>query len=191
MKQYLGAATDPAGDGASLGAAVTGDTLRLPLKHAARVYDRHEAGRREPYNVFSVLRSDHDQVNLHSRYLVALLNHRKSLGRSRKNLADFLQRLEISGFDHAGASMVCERNKIDLMVRDQSSMQGVISENKISAADQPRQLARYAKQMREHDRHVLYLTLNNREALEYSTGGIRFRCSSYKTDRARWLKGCE
>ena len=191
MNQYLGAATDLAGDGASSGATVTGDTFRLLLEKAARVYDRHEAGRREPFNVFSVLRSEHDEVNLHSRYLAALLDHRKSPGQSRENLADFLQRLEISGFDHDRASVDREWNNIDLLVRDQSSMQAVIIENKIWAAGQPRQLARYAEQMREYDRHVLYITLDGREASEDSAGGIGYRCISYKSDLVRWLKGCQ
>ena len=146
---------------------------------------------REPFNLFSVLRSEHDEVNLHSRFLAALLDHRQSPGQSRENLADFLQRLEISGFDHDGASVDREWNNIDLLIRDQASMQAVIIENKIWAADQPRQLARYAEQMREYDRHVLYLTPDGREASEDSAGGIAYRCISYKSDLVRWLKGCQ
>ena len=38
------------------------------LKEAARLYEKHEAGRPEPFNVFSVLRSESDEVNLHSRF---------------------------------------------------------------------------------------------------------------------------
>ena len=191
MNQDLGAATDLAGDSASSSGHVSSDTFRLLLEKAARVYDRHEAGRREPFNVFSVLRSEHDEVNLHSRFLAALLDHRQSPGQSRENLADFLQRLEISGFDHDGASVDREWNNIDLLIRDQSSMQAVIIENKIWAADQPRQLARYAEQLRKYYRHVLYLTPDGREASEDSTGGIAYRCISYKSDLVRWLKGCQ
>lgn len=191
MNQYLGASTDSTGDGASSSATVTGDTFRLLLEKAARVYDRHEAGRHEPFNVFSVLRSEHDEVNLHSRFLAALLDHRQSPGLSRENLADFLQRLEIGGFDHNGASVDREWHNIDILVRDQSSMQAVIIENKIWAADQPRQLARYAEQMREYDRHILYLTLDGHEASVDSAGGIGYRCISYKSDLVSWLKGCQ
>ena len=65
------------------------DAFRLLLEKAARLHDRYEAGRREPFNVFSVLRSEHDEVNLHSRFLAALLDHRQSPGQCRENLADF------------------------------------------------------------------------------------------------------
>ena len=191
MNRCLGTATDLTGDGASSGEPLTIDTFRLLLEKAARAYDRYEARRREPFNVFSVLRSKHDEVNLHSRFLAALLDHRQSPGLSRENLGDFLRRLEISDFDHDGASVDREWNNIDLLIRDQSSMRAVIIENKIRAADQPRQLARYAEQMREYDRHVLYLTLDGREASEDSADGIAYRCISYKNDLVRWLKGCQ
>ena len=46
MNQDLGAATNLTGDGASLDEPVISDTFRLLLEKAARVYDRHEAGRR-------------------------------------------------------------------------------------------------------------------------------------------------
>ena len=36
------------------------DSYRLLLKRAARLYEKHEAGRQEPFNVFSVLRSESD-----------------------------------------------------------------------------------------------------------------------------------
>ena len=194
MNQNLGAATDLAEDGASLGATVTGDTFRLLLEKTARLYDRHEAGRSEPFNVFSVLRSEHDEVNLHSRFLAALLDHRKSPGKTRENLADFLQQLKISDFDHDRASVHREWNNIDLLVRDRSSMQAVIIENKIWAADQPRQLERYAEEMRKrgYKPHVLYLTPDGREASKDSAGDIHCRPISYRDDFfLRWLKGCQ
>ena len=70
-------------------------TFRLLLEKAARLHDRHETGRREGFNVFTVLRSEHDEVNLHSRFLAAVLDHRQSPGESRENLKDFLDRLSL------------------------------------------------------------------------------------------------
>ena len=167
------------------------ESFRLLLEKAARLHDRHEAGRREPFNVFSVLRSEHDEVNLHSRFLAALLDHRQSPGQSRENLADFLHRLDIGDFDHDGASVKREWNNIDILVCDRSSMQAVIIENKIWAADQPRQLARYAGQMKEYACHVLYLTPDGREASEDSADDIQYRCISYKNDLVPWLRECQ
>ena len=167
------------------------DSFRLLLEKAARIHDRHESGRREPFNVFSVLRSEHDEVNLHSRFLAALLDHRQSPGESRENLADFLDRFGIREFGHDRASVDREWNNIDILICDQSSMKAVIIENKIWASDQPRQLQRYAEQMSKYERHVLYLTPDGREASEDSAGDVDYRCISYKTDLVSWLRGCQ
>ena len=161
------------------------------LEKAARFYDRHEAGRRESFNVFSVLHSEHDEVNLHSKFLAALLDHRQSPGGSRENLADFLRVLDIAGFDHDRATVDREWSNIDILVCDQSSMQAVIIENKIWAADQTRQLQRYVEQMKGYKPHVLYLTPDGREASEDSAGGVAYRCISYKDDLVSWLRGCQ
>ena len=167
------------------------DSFRLLLEKAARLHDRHEAGRREPFNVFSVLRSAHDEVNLHSRFLAALLDYRQSPDGPRENLADFLDRFEIRGFGHDHATVDREWSNIDILIRDQSSMKAVIIENKIWAADQPRQLQRYAEKMKEYEPHILYLTLDGREASEKSAGDVEYRCISYETDLVPWLKGCQ
>ena len=167
------------------------DSYRLLLERAARSHDRHEAGRRETFNVFSVLRSEHDEVNLHSRFLAALLDHRQPPGEHRENLADFLRRLDIHDFDYDRAYVDREWSNIDIVIRDQISLRAVIIENKIWAADQPRQLLRYAEQMKEYERHVLYLTPDGREASEDSAGDIDYRCLSYKSDLVPWLKGCQ
>ena len=167
------------------------DSFRLLLEKAARFHDRHEAGRREHFNVFSTLRSEHDEVNLHSRFLAALLDHRQSPGESRENLADFLDRFEIRGCGHDRATVDREWSNIDILICDQSSMQAVIIENKIWAADQPRQLQRYAEQMRDYERHILYLTLDGREASEDSAGDVDYRCISYKNDLVPWLRSCQ
>ena len=63
---------------------------QLLLEKAALLYERYEAGRRDSFNVFSVLRTEHDEVNLHSRFLAALLDYRQPSDGHRENLADFL-----------------------------------------------------------------------------------------------------
>ncbi len=169
------------------------DSFRLLLEKAARLHDRHEAVRREPFNVFSVLRSAHDEVNLHSRFLAALLDYRQSPDGPRENLADFLDRFEIRGFGHDHATVDREWSNIDILIRDQSSMQAVIIENKIWAADQPGQLQRYAEQMEMEGYvpHVIYLTPDGWEASHDSAGDLDYRSISYKTDLVPWLEGCQ
>ena len=175
----------------SLGGPFMSDTFRLLLEKAARIHERHEAGRQEAFNVFLVLRSEHDEVNLHSKFLAALLDHRQSPGESRENLANFLHRLEIHKFDHDRATVHREWNNIDIVICCRSSMQAVIIENKIWAADQPRQMERYAEQMKEYECHLLYPTPDGREASEDSAGDIEYRCISYKSDLVPWLNGCQ
>ena len=189
---------DSAVDAGSVKGPVTIDTYRLLLEKAARSFDRHEAGRQEPFNLFSVLRTDHDEVNLHSRFLAALLGEHPRV--SRDNLQDFLQRFcqrevgrkfDLEKFDHETAVIDREWNNVDILIRDQASMQAVIIENKIWAADQPRQLVRYAEQMEGYDYRVLYLTLDGRDPSEDSAGGIEYRCVSYEPDLQPWLEGCQ
>ena len=173
---------------------VVNSTNLLLLVQAARIHERHETGRREGFNVFSVLRSEHDEVNLHSRFLAALLGHRQSPEEPeepRENLADFLDRLKVRDVHPDCASVDREWNNIDIAIRDRISGQTVIMENKIWAVDQSRQLERYAEQMKEYECHVLYLTPDGRAASEDSAGGIEYRCLSYKSDLVPWLKSCQ
>ena len=170
------------------------DNYRLLLEKAGRLYERHEAGRRETFNVFSVLRSEHDEVNLHSRFLAALLDYRKSHDGPRENLADFLRSVDVRDFEQNHATVERESGNIDILIRDRASKQAVVIENKIWAGDQPRQLQRYAEQLKEegHDApHLLYLTLDGRDPSEDSAGDLKYDCISYKEHISRWLGRCQ
>ena len=189
---------DSAVDAVSADGPVAIDTYRLLLEKAARSFDRHEADRREPFNLFSVLRAEHDEVNLHSRFLAALLGEHP--GVSRENLKDFLdqfcprevgRKFDVEKFRHETAVIDREWNKVDILIRDQDSMQAVIIENKIWAKDRPRQLARYAEQMRGYRYHVLYLTLDGHEPSEDSAEGVKYQCVSYEPGLRPWLEGCQ
>ena len=169
------------------------DNYRLLLEKAGRLYERHEAGRRETFNVFSVLRSEHDEVNLHSRFLAALLDYRKSQDGRRENLADFLRSVDIRDFDQNHAAVERESGNIDILIRDRVSKQAVVIENKIRAGDQPRQLQRYAEQLEEKgygSPHLLYLTLDGHDPSEDSAGSLKPECISFG-DILPWLKRCQ
>ena len=170
------------------------DSYRLLLEKAARLYERYEAGRPEPFNVFSVLRSEHDEVNLHSRFLHALLDYRQPSDGHRENLEDFLRSIVgIDKLDPDDAMVERESDNIDILIRDPSSMQAVVIENKIWAEDQSQQLWRYAEQLKGQDYtpHLLYLTLDGHSPSEDSAGGLEYKCISYKEDLPPWLKRCQ
>ena len=171
-----------------------GDRHRLLLERAGRLFDRYEAGRVEPFNVFTVLRSAHDEVNLHSRFLTALLDYRQPPEGQRENLKDFLDEFSIDGIDHNEAKVEREADNIDILIRDRGTMRAVVIENKIWAADQDRQLQRYKEQMEDAGYEVLrilYLTPDRRDASEESAGELDYQRVSYKEDLLPWLKRCQ
>ena len=173
---------------------------RWLLSEAARLYERHEAVRRDPFNVFSVLHTEYDEVNLHSWFLHALLDYRQLSTGHRKNLADFLHsivRMDKDKIDPDDAIVERESDNIDILIRDPSSVRdhpsAVVIENKIWAGDQPEQLRRYEKKMKgqSYTPHLLYLTLDGRSPSEDSADGLKYECISYKEDLPPWLKRCQ
>lgn len=160
------------------------------LKDAALLYERHEAGRGTPFNVFTVLRSGSDEVNLHSRFLVALLKHRKALGEPRENLKDFLGTVagyweretddaghevlktivEESDFKSDSIRIERESNYIDILIANDAEPKWAVAiENKIWAGDQPQQLWKYYDSLAGYDnRAMLYLTSDGHEPEEDS-----------------------
>lgn len=98
------------------------------------------------FNLFSVLRSSSDEVNLHSRFLAFLLNPKASHNCGSELLKNFLSTMEIEGFDVTNATVQTEYHNIDVLIRNPAG-QAIIIENKIYADDQPEQLARYYQRM--------------------------------------------
>ncbi len=170
------------------------DNYRLLLERVARLYERHEAGRRAPFNVFSVLRSPSDEVNLHSRFLHALLNYRKPREAARGNLKDFLEHVGIKDFEERGAEVGRERDNIDILITTADKKKAVVIENKIWAIDQPEQLQKYHKKLKKQgysDIYLLYLTPYGREPSKESVGDLPYEALSYKAHLPPWLKRCQ
>ena len=167
---------------------------RRLLQQAALLYERHGSGDQETFNIFSVLRAESDEVNLHSRFLAALLDHRKSSDAPMRNLADFLQSVVgIKDFRLEDAAVERERYGIDILIRNPSSREAVVIENKLRAQDQSRQLARYAERM-ESDGYrepcLLYLTLDGRSPDEGSADSRDVKPVSYR-ETVPWLERCQ
>ena len=169
------------------------NTCRM-LERAAGLYERYGSVEREDFNTFSVLRAETDEVNLHSRFLAALLRHRKSSDPILRNLEDFLRDVvDIGDFRLDGVEIERERHGIDILIRNPTSREAVVIENKIWARDQHRQLVRYAESM-ENDGYreprLLYLTLDGSAPDEGSADGRAVTPVSYR-EIIPWLERCQ
>ncbi len=172
----------------------------LLLKDAAILYERHGAGRPEPFNVFTVLRRESDEVNLHSRFLHALLNHRKPGGEEgAANLRDFREQFApepLRDFALDGAKVERERDYIDILITNDRG-QALAIENKIYAGDQDRQLKGYREKLvkqgyKKEDIHLLYLAIDGRNPSEASVDGLseeEYTSISYEAILP-WLERC-
>jgi hypothetical protein len=150
------------------------------------------------FNVFSLLRSEDDEVHLHSRFLAELLDPDGDHCQDDKLLSAFLQRVGIEGFRTEDISVRREYRDIDVLVTNED--QAIVIENKIYAHDQERQLERYYDAMcREgfEDVFTVYLTLDGSSPSRYSLGGLPDRIGddgvtliSYRDDVREWLDDC-
>ena len=155
------------------------------------------------WNVFTILRAEHDEVHLHSAFLAALLNPRGAHGCGSEFLALFLEMAGVT-VDAPGdlerACVEAERRfgktgQIDLLI---TAGRLVVVENKIHAADGDRQLERYHAYARQRATvqgraQVLYLTLAGGEPPAHSLGALaaeELACLSYHDDVLRWLEKC-
>ena len=169
---------------------------QLLLAEAAQFYEKYEIGHPEPFNIFSVLRTESDEVNLHSRFLHALLDYKRPRDEKKENLKDFLQHVGIEDFDQTGVKVDRERYYIDLLITNKAR-QAVVIENKIWAGDQPKQLQKYHKTLKDRgydDIHLLYLTLYGHDPSENSIGDLdneQIITISYKDDLPPWLERCQ
>ena len=170
---------------------------RSILGKAAVLYEKYNVGRPDPFNVFTVLRSRSDEVNLHSRFLHALLDHREpGKEQERRDLKDFLEIVvKVKNFDIRDAKVQREKDNIDLLIINKVKTPWVVViENKIWAGDQPRQLKRYHESVSpgidEANIHILYLTPYGHEASEDSAGDVEYKPVSYE-DLLPWLETCQ
>ena len=166
------------------------------------LHDAYEAGRPKPFNLFTVLRSSHDEVNLHSRFLAALLDHRDSRN-SPKYLEDFVKtvlKTTDGRFDYTEAKVERERDHIDILISfgKKQAKQAIVIENKIYAEDQDCQLSRYwdTVQKREVPKpniHLVYLTLDGKPPSSESMGSLNVPVIKlgYNSDNFQdWLRNC-
>lgn len=135
---------------------------------------------------------ERDEVNLHSRFLVDLLNPKGSHSQGDYFLDRLLKQIDISNFELKSVSVKREYQNIDILLTN-SRMQAIIIENKIYAGDQLQQLERYYQTIKDEgykDIEIIYLTLYGDEPSDQSRGKLSsdfIKIVSYKDDIVAWL----
>ena len=161
--------------------------------------------KKEDFNIFSILRNEYDEVNLHSKFIVELLKN-KNYG--KKFIEIFLEKLEIQVFNYENVYVFSEYSKgingrIDILLEFSKGKEkkAIIIENKIYAEDQIGQLNRYYysminKNYSNDELEIVYLTLDGSEPNEESTKGLtkevreKIITMSYKENIVEWLNDC-
>lgn len=170
------------------------------LHEAARLDERWRTNRPEPFNVFTALRSASDEVNLHSRFLHALLNYVDPASGDRENLIAFLREVAVANdFSLKQLRVNREWSRIDLLISNQFK-QAVIIENKIWHKDTKLQLQGYhdgliGRGYVDADIRIVYLTLDGRNPDPESQGEIpddKIEPVSYGGEKFQsWLHDCQ
>lgn len=156
------------------------------------------------FNVFSILRKESDEVNLHSAFLYELLNPVGSHNLKSVFLQKFFECANQSLNEAKNDSLISldcdsvkvqkEADYVDILLTDDKNV--LILENKIYAEDQPQQLERYYEKHKDKNVAIIYLTLYGDVPSDQSIGIVQdideviIITLSYKTDILRWLNEC-
>lgn len=156
----------------------------------------------DEFNIFSILRNERDEVNLHSKFIGELLKNR-SFGDIFLNF--FLEAIEIKIDGEINKNIYLEygandNGRIDILLKinSKSLKKAVVIENKIDAGDQWQQLQRYVEAMKKEgyskdEITIVYLTLAGDTPSDYSLGCIQVnevKILSYKDDVISWIERC-
>lgn len=188
------------------------------LTEVCRISDKYreqELASGEYYNIFQVIDMTSNETSVHSAFIADLLNPK---GRHRMRDIFLKQFLELNvfknmGFDLSNATVEREKyignvtedtgGRIDILVRDSSSKQSIIIENKIYASDQDNQIRRYYNyaQSLNTEYRLIYLSLfgdihdecrttGNAKNNKKLVLGKDYYALSYEKDILEWLNRC-
>ncbi len=163
------------------------------------------------YNPLKAVQSPYDEVNMHSGFLVSLLNPRGEHYQDDLFLRLFLQALGLAEWfgSTKNAQVFKEKQKIDIHIFN--GEKHIIIENKLEAPDQPNQIARYIDAVKSENVEykniaVVYLSPLGREPspnsldkwqikgdlLEFDENKIKYRQISYEKDiLKKWIESCQ
>lgn len=154
----------------------------------------------ENFNIFSILRNEYDEVNLHSKFIVELIKN-KTYG--YKFLILFLKKIgidffEIKDYQVFGEYTVKNSGRIDILIKIYSKIEKkvIVLENKIYAEDQFQQLKRYYDSLvregyKDKEIEIVYLTLFGQAPSEESVLGLKGKNIievSYKNEIIEWIE---
>lgn len=170
-------------------------------KAAAAVAQRQTAAN---FNIFHILSVHHDEVRTHSALLANLLSPHGSHAQGAHFLEGFLRHC----YDHlerfpipplplvpnqwqVSAEEHTVHGNLDLVIRSPQQGYLIVIENKIWAAEQPEQLARYSEwlillQRQYPQQALLFLTPHGHRA--YSNGDFGYQRLSYRDHLVPWLE---
>ncbi|KLV09919.1 hypothetical protein C9I92_06610 [Photobacterium ganghwense] len=152
------------------------------------------------YNLFRVLRSESDEVRLHSKFISDLLDPLGDHNFKEKFIKQFLKQFsDYIDFDFNENIMVDrEYQNIDILIRNGKT--AIVIENKIYATDQEKQLSNYYKKMVDEgyqDIKLIYLTLTGYSPEEQSIEELPHKVkdndlilASYESDIYSWISKC-
>ena len=169
--------------------------------------DRQRAMGKHDYNIFTLFHDFSDEVNLHSNFIASLLDPNGDHYKGDLFLKLFLETCGIDDFsiDTSRATVFKEFKHIDIYISD--GKKHIILENKVYAKDQPTQIARYIKAIKnegaeDEDICVLYLHPDGKLPDNQSFGdyhakllgenpSIKFKVISYGKEILEWIDKCK
>lgn len=160
---------------------------------------------KETFNIFSILRNEYDEVNLHSKFITELL---KDKNYGRKFIELLLPIIGVEKINYKRVNIFSEysikdNGRIDIILKFflEDNKKVIVIENKIYADDQYQQLKRYYDSMlmegyKPEEIELVYLTLAGAEPSEDSIKGLpdvvkeNIKIISYKDDIIVWIEDC-
>ncbi|OEG72343.1 hypothetical protein BEL05_05035 [Shewanella colwelliana] len=177
------------------------ETLLSKLSLIDYKYEKIREATECDFNIFSLLRSESDEVALHSRFIGELLNPKGSHNKGALFQELLLKQLALNSEMFLGEfTLEVERSmgkygRIDLLLVGEHDV--IVIENKIYAQDQPKQMERYSQAIGENygskAHHLYYLTLSGELPSVESLGNLEagsVQCISYSIVIKEWIDSC-
>lgn len=194
------------------------ENLNYLLRKISLVRDRIalRKSQEEHFNVFTTLMKNHDEVNLHSRFISSILDPKGPHKLDDLFLRHFLTVIE-SSFNynlstieiHPNSKNWTEHKEIDILIIDWTKQTAIILENKISAPDNNHtdegQIERYYRRLIEEDHipadkiEVYYLQLKRNtppsddsisKSGKFKELPTKVKLISYEQEISAWLELC-